>query len=153
MVQLAQCLSQSPNAGLSTVLGQGRGTGWHRAQAAIPTFPSIPWTCSIPTAVPPAPRGAVGLMGVWETPPPLPQWRRKYNKKNKIYKRGSNYSVATKGCLLRAIIMWLNLTPRAAARRGGSRVLGLRASTQTPAPATFLHAGQGSTAEWQPRKP
>lgn len=27
--------------------------------------------------------------------------------------------MATKGCLLRAIIMWLNLTPRAAARGGG----------------------------------
>lgn len=53
-------------------------------------------------------------------PPPFPQWRRrKHNKKNKIYKRGSNYSVATKGCLLRAIIMWLNLTPRAAVWGGG----------------------------------
>ena len=63
--------------------------------------------------------------GVGEPPTPLPQRRRKHNKKNKIYKRGSNYSVATKGCLLRAIIMWLNLTPRAAAWGGGSRVPGL----------------------------
>lgn len=65
--------------------------------------------------------GAVG-----DPPTPLPQQRRrKHNKKNKIYKRGSNYSVATKGCLLRAIIMWLNLTPLVAARGGGEPRPGL----------------------------
>lgn len=60
------------------------------------------------------PRSPDSSMGLWEPPPtPLPQRRRrKHNKQNKIYKPGGNYSVATKGCLLRAIIMWLNLTPR-----------------------------------------
>lgn len=77
-------------------------------------------------------------MGVWETPPPLPQQRRrrKHNKKNKIYKRGSNYSVATKGCLLRAIIMWLNLTPRVAGRGGEPRPRAL--SIHTDAGSCYL---------------
>lgn len=153
----------SPNTRLSTVSGQGSSTGQHRARAAIPTFPSIPWTCSIPTAVPPAPWRAAGLMaggsvGDPPHPPPFPQWRRrKHNKKNKIYKRGSNYSVATKGCLLRAIIMWLNLTPRAAVWGGG--VWGGAASRDCEHPhrrrllLPSLRAGQGSTAERQPRKP
>lgn len=62
----------SSDVELSPVLGQGSGTGWHGARAAIPTFPSVPWTCSIPAAVPPAPWRAVGLMAVWETPTPSP---------------------------------------------------------------------------------
>lgn len=78
--------------------GAGQGTGTLSVPAAVPLAPqTAPWGCGSP---PP-------------THTPLPQRRRrKHNKKNKIYKPGGNYSVATKGCLLRAIIMWLNLTPR-----------------------------------------
>lgn len=86
-------------------------------------------------------------------PLPLPQQRRrrKHNKKNKIYKPGSNYSVATKGCLVRAIIMWLNLTPRGCSR-GEPRPGALSIHTDA-GPATFSPCRQGSAAERQPRKP